>query len=91
MRRAVIQKLLPGDIETESQRWYAGLRFYGNDPEHSLNADSVIFLQTCLFLICSLFFIAVFLIFKQQKNPGNLAVPGYLTFGHNVPFGTLFI
>ena len=21
---------------------------------------------------------------SQQKNPGNLAVPGYLTFGYNV-------
>ena len=27
----------------------------------------------------------------QQKNPGNLAVPGYLTFGHNVPCGTQYI
>ena len=30
-------------------------------------------------------------LFTQQKNPGNLTVPGYLTFGHNVPYGTLFI
>ena len=28
---------------------------------------------------------------SQQKNPGNLAVPGYLTFGHNVPCGTYII
>ena len=41
-----INNKLPGDIETESQRWYAGLRFYGNDPKHSLNADMCIFLQT---------------------------------------------
>ena len=34
-----INNKLPGDIETETQKWYAGLRFYGNDPEHSLNAD----------------------------------------------------
>ena len=27
----------------------------------------------------------------QQKNPGNLTVPGYLTFGHNVPCGTQYI
>ena len=27
----------------------------------------------------------------QQKNPGNLAVPGYLTFGHNAPYGTQYI
>ena len=27
----------------------------------------------------------------QQKNPGNLTVPGYLTFGHNVPYGTQYI
>ena len=33
-----INNKLPGDIETETQKWYAGLRFYGNDPEHSLNA-----------------------------------------------------
>ena len=31
------------------------------------------------------------LFFIQQKNPGNLAVPGYLTFGHNVPCGTQYI
>ena len=31
------------------------------------------------------------IIFIQQKNPGNLAVPGYLTFGHNVPCGTQYI
>ena len=36
-----INNKLPGDIETETQKWYAGLRFYGNDPEHSLNADIV--------------------------------------------------
>ena len=34
-----INNKLPGDIETETQKWYAGLRFYGNNPEHSLNAD----------------------------------------------------
>ena len=34
-----INNKLPSDIETETQKWYAGLRFYGNDPEHSLNAD----------------------------------------------------
>ena len=32
-----------------------------------------------------------FKLFTQQKNPGNLTVPGYLTFGHNVPYGTQFI
>ena len=32
------------DIETETQKWYAGLRFYGNNPEHSLNADMCNFL-----------------------------------------------
>ena len=39
-----INNKLPGDIETETQKWYAGLRFYGNDPEHSLNADMCHFL-----------------------------------------------
>ncbi len=40
-----VNNKLPGDIETEAtQRWYAGLRFYGNDPEHSLNADMCNFL-----------------------------------------------
>ena len=39
-----INNKLPGDIETATQRWYAGLRFYGNDPEHSLNADMCNFL-----------------------------------------------
>ena len=31
------------------------------------------------------------LLSTQQKNPGNLTVPGYLTFGHNVPCGTQYI
>ena len=31
------------------------------------------------------------LLSTQQKNPGNLTVPGYLTFGHNVPYGTQYI
>ena len=39
-----INNKLPGDIETETQKWYAGLRFYGNNPEHSLNADMCNFL-----------------------------------------------
>ena len=39
-----INNKLPGDIETATQHWYAGLRFYGNDPEHSLNADMCNFL-----------------------------------------------
>lgn len=42
-----INNKLPGDIETETQKWYAGLRFYGNDPEHSLNADMCNFLLIC--------------------------------------------
>ena len=29
--------------------------------------------------------------FSPQKNPGSLTVPGCLTLGHNVPYGTLFI
>ena len=40
-----INNKLLGDIETATQRWYAGLRFYGNDPEHSLNADMCNFLS----------------------------------------------
>ena len=40
----VINNKFPGDIETETQKWYAGLRFYGNNPEHSLNADMCNFL-----------------------------------------------
>ena len=39
-----INNKLPGDIETETQKWYAGLRFYGDDPEHALNADMCNFL-----------------------------------------------
>ena len=42
-----INNKLPGDIETETQKWYAGLRFYGNNPEHSLNADMCNFLAIC--------------------------------------------
>ena len=28
---------------------------------------------------------------RVQKNPGNLAVPGYLTFGHTISYDTKFI
>ena len=35
-----------------------------------------------VFLFCSLLFLTLLYISTQQKNPGNLAVPGYLTFGH---------
>ena len=28
---------------------------------------------------------------SQQKNPGSLTAPGYLTLGHNVPCGTQYI
>ena len=49
-----INNKLPGDIETETQKWY----------HNSIN------------------------LFTQQKNPGNLAVPGYLTFEHMVSCDT---
>ncbi len=39
-----INNILPNDLETETQKWYAGIRFYGNDPEHSLNGDMCNFL-----------------------------------------------
>ena len=39
-----INNILPNDLETETQKWYAGIRFYGNDPKHSLNADMCNFL-----------------------------------------------
>lgn len=39
-----INNQLPDDTETGSRRWSAGLRFYGNDREHSLNADMCNFL-----------------------------------------------
>ena len=48
-------------------------------------------LPATVFLYCSLFFSTLLYIFRQQKNPGNLTVPGYLTFGHNVPCGTQYI
>ena len=44
-----------------------------------------------IFLFCSLLFPTLLYVSRQQKNPGNLAVPGYLTFGHNVPCGTQYI
>ena len=28
---------------------------------------------------------------RQQKNPGSLTAPGYLTLGHTVPYDTKFI
>ena len=39
-----INNILSNDLETETQKWYAGIRFYGNDPEHSLNGDMCNFL-----------------------------------------------
>lgn len=35
---------LTNDVENEQERWYAGIKFYGNDKEHSLNADMCNFL-----------------------------------------------
>lgn len=35
---------LPDDLETEDNRWYASLIFYGNSPEHIYNADMCRFL-----------------------------------------------
>ena len=43
------------------------------------------------FLYYSLLFSSLFYIPTQQKNPGNLTVPGHLTLGHNVPDGTQYI
>ena len=39
-----INNKLPGDQETNENRWYAALKFYGNDRTHSLNADMCNFL-----------------------------------------------
>ncbi len=30
---------IPGDMETETERWYADIRVYGNDTDHKWNAD----------------------------------------------------
>lgn len=32
------------DLETENNRWYAGIKFYGKDKEHCFNADMCNFL-----------------------------------------------
>lgn len=37
---------LPNDIETEDNRWYASLKFYGNDKEHTMNGDICNFLSS---------------------------------------------
>lgn len=40
-----IHDKLPNDMETDQDRWYAAMKFYGNDKEHSLNADMCNFLS----------------------------------------------
>ena len=42
-------------------------------------------------LINSLFFSTLFQRFTQQKSPGDLTVPGYLTLRHTVSYDTKFI
>ena len=37
---------LPDDIETPENRWYASIRFYGNDAEHIRNRDLCQFLTS---------------------------------------------
>ena len=58
------------------------------------SSDSIV-CDKIYFFLCSLSFSIRFFhilsYFKQQKNPGNLTVPGYLTLGHNVPCGTQYI
>ena len=63
-----------------------------------INTGTCIDLIVCdkiYFFLCLLSFSVRFFhilsYFKQQKNPGNLTVPGYLTLGHNVPCGTQYI
>ena len=48
-------------------------------------------LPAAFFLYCSLLFPTLLYISRQQKKPGNLTVPGYLTFGHNVPYSAQYI
>ena len=40
-----IHSHLPNDIETEDERWYASLIFYGNDRNHEYNATICSFLE----------------------------------------------
>ena len=58
------------------------------------SSDSIV-CDKIYFFLCSLSFSIRFFhilsYFKQQKNPGNLTVPGHLTLGHNVPCGTQYI
>ena len=41
-----INDRLPNDIETDSNRWYAGITFYGNDRDYEANADFCNFLKS---------------------------------------------
>lgn len=41
-----INDKLPNDTETESNKWHAGIRFYGNDSKHEANADFCQFLRS---------------------------------------------
>lgn len=48
-------------------------------------------LPATAFLYRSLFFSDLFIFSTQQKNPRNTRFLGYLTFGHNVPYGTQYL
>ena len=41
-----IHSHLPNDIETDDEKWYAALIFYGNDHEHEHNATVCSFLES---------------------------------------------
>ena len=40
-----ILSYLPNDLETNDNKWFAALKFYGNDPEHKFNMEMCQFLS----------------------------------------------
>ena len=40
-----INEHLPNDLETNDNKWFAALKFYGNDPEHKFNMEMCQFLS----------------------------------------------
>ena len=65
--------------------------FWHRKPYFSILNLSVFHLTDKCFSVSNLIDLRDNSFLRVQKNPGNLTVPGYLTFGHNVPCGTQYI
>ena len=62
--------------------------FWHRWSDFSILNLSVFHLTDKCFAVSNLINLRTILFLEQQKNPGNLAVPGYLTFGHMVSCDT---